>query len=195
MSARRQYTEEDLLDLERFLLLRFKAFVFVKGDSKAMGLIAAAFGVLVLFGLKVPSSEEFLTRWATTLGPAIFMPRGLTDPKRRILLLLHELGHVVSFLALPIFFVRAYLGSKERRAGYEAIAERGRIEGAWLLFGELPTAAQVESFMRHGYAVDQPDAELAQDLVDIAATSTAADVITSPVGLAVREWQRSRGEA
>ena len=63
-----------------------------------------------------------------------------------------------------------------------------------LLYGELPTADHVHSFMQHGYAVDAPDVTLAQQLVDIAATAADSGVVSSPVGLAVRDWLRSKQE-
>lgn len=187
-------TDDMLADLEAFLLRRFRAVVQVKGDLAVLRVVAMVFGVLALLGLNLPTADEFLTRFATTLGPVIFLPTGERPRKQRLLLLLHELGHVAAFWHEPLFFPRAYVESGERRAGYEALSERGRIEGAWLLYGELPSAEHVHGFMRHGYAVDAPDVTLAQQLVDIAATASDSGVISSPVGLAVREWVRSKQE-
>lgn len=187
-------TDEMLADLEAYLCKRFKVQVTEKGDSAIMRGVAAVFGVAAMLGVNVPTSEEFLTRFATTLGPVAFLPSGMPRGKRRTLLLLHEIGHGAQFWEEPLFYPRAYVQSGEKRAAYEAQAERGRIEGAWLLYGELPTADHVHSFMQHGYAVDAPDVTLAQQLVDIAATAADSGVVSSPVGLAVRDWLRSKQE-
>ena len=189
-------SDEALADLEDYLCDRFKARITEKGDSTIMRGVAAAFGVAALLGANVPTSSEFLTRFATTLGPVVFLPSGMPRGKRRTLLVLHEIAHAEQFWDAPIFFPRAYLQSGEKRAGYESMAERGRIEGAWLLFGELPTAEAVGAFMEHGYAVDAADSGLAQQLLDAAATAADSGHISSPVGLAVRDWMlaRERGQ-
>jgi hypothetical protein len=183
---------EALSDLEAFLCRRFKARVVVKGDSAVMRVIAETFGVAAMLGANVPSSEEFLTGFATTLGPVVFLPGGVTDPKRRIGLVLHEAGHVQAFWHEPLFMPRAYLQSGEKRATYEAAAERGRFEGMHQLYGELPTADRVNTFLAHGYACAAPDVTLAQQLLDEAGTAAASGVLSSPVGLAVAEWKRAR---
>lgn len=187
------HTSPDALaDLEAFLCRRFRARIVVKGDSTAMHVIAEVFGVGALLGLNVPTSQEFLTGFATTLGPVVFLPAGITDPRRRLGLVLHEIGHVQAFWHEPLFMPRAYLQSGEKRAAYEAGAERGRFEGMHQLFGELPSADRVHTFLAHGYACDAADVTLAQQLLDAAGTATAAGVLSSPVGLAVAEWKRAR---
>jgi hypothetical protein len=183
---------EALADLEAFLCHRFKARIVVKGDSAAMHVVAEVFGVAAMLGVNVPTSNEFLTGFATTLGPVVFLPAGVTDPRQRIGLVLHEVGHVAAFWHEPLFMPRAYLQSGEKRATYEAAAERGRFEGLHQLYGELPTADRVHTFLAHGYACAAPDVSLAQDLLDAAATATASGVVSSPVGLAVMEWKRAR---
>lgn len=192
------FTSDDALaDLETYLCQRFRAQVTEKGESAIMLAVAFVFGVAAMLGAGVPTSAEFLTRFATTLGPVVFLPKGMEPRgKHRVLLLLHELGHVEAFWAAMLFYPRAYVQSGEFRGTVESQAERGRIEGAWLLFGELPTADAVHGFMEHGYAVERPDITLAQQLLDIAATGTASGVVSSPVGLAVRDWRllRERGQ-
>lgn len=189
-------SDEALADLEAFLCQRFRVVVRVKDESVVMQGVAAAFGVAEMLGANVPTSEEFLTRFATTLGPVVFLPKNPPTGKRRARLIWHEIGHGFHFWEAPLFMPRAYVQSAEKRAAYEAEAERGAIEGAWLQFGELPTAEAVHGFMQHGYAAPPPDVTLAQQLVDAAATACASGVITSPVGLAIRDWRlaKERGE-
>lgn len=187
---RRELTDSELQELEAFLVKRFRAVVFAKTDLGIMTAVAVLFGVLSLFGLGLPSSADFLTRWATTIGPVIFMPTGERPRLARVMLLCHELGHVADFWDDPIGYVRRYVGSTELRAKLEACAERRRIEAQWLLTGTLPTHAEVTSFCEHGYAIPVSAADLGEDLVEIAATSTAAGVIATDVGQAVRDWLR-----
>ena len=193
--VRKPLTPAGCAALEAYLCKKYRAVVLEKDDSTIMRVIAMAFGVLALFGVGVPTSEAFLTRYATTLGPVIFMPKGLTDPVRRLLLLLHELGHVRQFWDDPLGFPRAYVGSEERRAIYEAEAERGRIEGDWVLTGALPTAGAIAGFMEHGYAVSVQAADLARDLLASAATTTSHGLLATDVGKAVRDWRAEHPDA
>jgi len=186
----RELTRSELQALEDFLVKRFRAIVVAKTDLMVMQAVALAFGVIGLFVSGLPSSTDFLSRWATTLGPVVWMPTGERDPLGRLILLGHELGHVADWWADPVGYVRRYVGSTELRAKAEAQAERRRIEVQFLLTGTLPTVSEVRTFCEHGYAVPIEAADLGEDLVEMAATSTSAGVIATDVGQAVRDWLR-----
>ena len=147
-----------------------------------------------MLGANVPTSDDFLDRYWTTLGPVIFRPRHQTQPLGESLRpLLHELGHAVQFWRDPVALVTKYL-SKKGRAELEAEAERGAIEGWWLLTGELPASRDALDVTRHGYAFDgapgahDDHADLTRDLLETAATSVRAGVLSTDVGLAVATW-------
>lgn len=176
--------------LAAHLLGRFYAIVRSKGDAVEMMAISVAFGVAVLFGAGVPETSEFLTRYWTTLGPVIYRPSGavLEDSLR---VLFHELTHVVQFWRNPWEYVRRYLASRGR-AELEAEAERAACEGWWILTGELPADMGSVDITRHGYALDDGHADLTRDLLEQAATSVRAGVISTDVGLAVLAWVRAQ---
>jgi hypothetical protein len=172
------------------LLARFRAVVRDKHDAVEMRFIAAVFGVAVLLGADVPTSEDFLTRYWTTLGPVIYAPRGTGSLAPHARVVFHELTHAVQFWRDPVGFVSKYLSSKGR-AELEAEAERGAIEAWWLLTGELPARLDDLDVTRHGYALDDGHATLTRDLLETACTSVSRGILSSDVGLAVLAWLRA----
>lgn len=176
--------------LAAHLLGRFYAITRSKGDAVEMFAVAVVFGVAVLFGASVPTTEAFLQRFWTTLGPVIYHPAGsvLGECLR---VLLHELQHVVQFWRNPFSYVSRYLTSRGR-AELEAEAERAACEGWWILTGELPADLGDVDITRHGYALDEGHADLTRDLLEQAATSVRAGVISTDVGLAVLSWVRAQ---
>lgn len=184
--------------LATFLLARFRAVVRPKGDAVEMQIVAAVFGVVQLFGAGVPSSEEFLSRFWTTLGPVIYPAAGVDRSAMgaHIRVLCHELTHVVQFWRDPIDFIGRYLTSKGR-AELEAEAERGACEAWWVLTGTIPADLGSVDITRHGYALSsQPGehddhADLTRDLLEQAVTSVRAGVLSTDVGIEVAQWVRA----
>lgn len=175
-----------------YLLSRFRAVVRGKGDAIEMQIIAAVFGVVQLFGAGIPSSEEFLTRYWTTLGPVVYPAAGVDRSAMgaHLRVLCHELTHVVQFWRDPLDFVGRYLTSKGR-AELEAEAERGACEVWWILTGEAPADLGAVDITRHGYALDDSHADLTRDLLEQAVTSVRAGVLSTDVGIEVAQWVRA----
>ena len=183
------------LDLQRalitFLLARFKAVVRSKGDAAEMAVVATVFGVLALFGVGVPTSTDFLHAYWTTLGPVIYAPaEDASDLPPHLRVLLHELTHAVQFWRSPLDFLRRYLTSTGR-AELEAEAERGAVEGWWVLTGTIPADLGAVDITRHGYALDDSHADLTRDLLEQSVTSTRAGVLSTDVGIEVARWVRA----
>lgn len=177
--------------LAAFLLSRFCAVTRSKGDAVEMMVVAGVFGVVKLFGASVPSSEEFQTRYWTTLGPVIYAPAGKLDaPGEHLRVLCHELTHVVQFWRDPLDFLTRYLTSKGR-AELEAEAERGACEVWWILTGTIPADLGAVDITRHGYALDDGHADLTRDLLEQAVTSVRAGVLSTDVGIEVARWVRA----
>lgn len=177
--------------LAAFLLSRFCAVMRSKGDAIEMQVIAGVFGVVKLFGAGVPSTEEFQTRYWTTLGPVVYAPAGRAEALgEHLRVLCHELTHVVQFWRDPVSFVVRYLTSKGR-AELEAEAERGACEAWWVLTGTIPENLGDVDITRHGYALDDSHADLTRDLLEQAVTSVRAGVISTDVGLEVAKWVRA----
>ena len=185
-------TTSQLNALAAFLLARFRAVVRGKGDAVEMQVIAAVFGVVQLFGAGIPSSEEFLTRYWTTLGPVVYPAAGVDRSAMgaHLRVLAHELTHVVQFWRDPLDFVGRYLSSKGR-AELEAEAERGACEAWWILTGETPADLGAVDITRHGYALDDSHADLTRDLLEQAVTSVRAGVLSTDVGIEVALWVRA----
>ena len=178
------------------LLTRFRAVVRQKGDAIEMRAVAAVFGVLALFGVGVPTSDAFLTRYWTTLGCVIYAPVGAGPLDASLRVLCHELTHVVQFWRDPLSYVSRY-ASRKGRAELEAEAERAAVEVWWLLTGELPATLADLDKTRHGYAMDDAPgdhddhADLTRDLLETACASVATGVISTDVGLYVLSWLRA----
>ena len=177
--------------LAAFLLSRFCAVMRSKGDAIEMQVIAGVFGVARLFGAGVPSTEEFQTRYWTTIGPVVYAPAGRAEALgEHLRVLCHELTHVVQFWRDPFDFVVRYLTSKGR-AELEAEAERGACEVWWILTGEIPADLGAVDITRHGYALDDSHADLTRDLLEQAVTSVRAGVLSTDVGIEVARWVRT----
>ena len=182
--------------LAAFLRSRFKAFVREKTGLPAE-IIAKAFDLADLFSAGVPSGDDFVTRYWTTLGPIILTPPGLSaELGEKLRVLCHEIMHVVQFWRDGAGFVVRYLTTRGR-AELEAEAERGAAEVWFILTGELPPDLGAVDICRHGYALtsapgDHDDAaDLTRDLLEQAVTSVRAGVVSTDVGLAVLAWMRA----
>lgn len=183
-------TADQRAALAQHLLTRFRAVVRSKGDLAEIVVVAAVFDVARLFGVGVPTTADFLDRFWTTLGPVIFRPRGQADDLgERLRVLAHELTHVVQFWRDPFSYVARYVSARGR-AELEAEAERGALEVWWLLTGDVPQDMGSVDVTRHGYALGDDMADLTRDLLETAATSVRAGVLSTDVGLAAAEWIR-----
>lgn len=111
------------LQIAEVLCERFDANIRVK-DIGAMRVALAGFDLAHFLGAGVPTSTEFLTRFATTIGAEIFVPREMLrgDGKRLIAVLAHEFEHVLQFKKDGFIMPWMYINSTEERAGYEANA-------------------------------------------------------------------------
>lgn len=180
---------EQRAELVRHLLKRYAAFVRDKDDTEVIRAVAEVFDVAAFFGAGVPSGEEFMTRYWTTLGPVVFAPKGHGPLAEHLLVLCHELTHVVQFWRDSVGFVLRYC-TRKGRAELEAEAERAAIEVAWLLTGTIPPQDAL-AITRHGYALDEAHAVHTINLLHTAVTSIANGVISTDVGLEALAWLRA----
>lgn len=172
---------------------RFGAHVASKESSVEMQMLGAAFGVLRALGVDVPSAEEW-PRYATTLGPIVYMPR-VDDPLERVALFVHEIGHVWRFFhgkgegqaGIGGGFEMAwlYLTQGEARVRYEVEAERGRVEFMFAITGSV---GDPRNAVGHGYSLNEGEQRLSSDLLEIAATAAMAGRVVSPVAAVAIEW-------
>lgn len=174
--------------LEAHLLRTFRAVVSDQHSTLLMSAVAVAFGAFSLLRKVDTLVSEAAPSTAMTLGPVIFLPRGALTPDERLDFILHGVTHVAQFWDDPVEYVRAYLGSAERRTLFEVEAERGRLEARWLLEGKLPEHGDLGHFLRHGYAVDAPDVAFAGELLEVAVTGLQSGLLATRVGHAVEAF-------
>lgn len=187
-------TIDQLTALIGALLSRFRAVVREKSDTNEMSFVAKVFGLLTFFGIGVPTSDEFLNNFWTTIGPVIYSARGSGPLAPNARVVFHEVTHVVQFWRDPLSYVARYVTSTGR-AELEAEAERGAIEAWWILTGVLPPALADLDRTRHGYALDDSHADLTVELLDTACTSVSKGVLSTDVGLFVLDWMRQTAPA
>lgn len=175
--------------LLRYLLQRFSVWVRDKDDSDVIRAVAETFDVAAFFGLGVPSGDEFMTRYWTTVGTVVFAPKGHGPLYEHLRVLCHEIEHVVQFWRDGLGFVIRYC-TRKGRAELEAEAERGAIEVWWLLTGEVPPSLDALAVTKHGYALDDAHVAHTVNLLHTAVTSVANGVISTDVGLEALLWLR-----
>ena len=182
--------------LEAHLCSKFRAKVLDKADSAVMRGVAKAFDVAHLLGIEdgVPLGADFLTSYATTLGPFVFIPK-TWEPRARLLVLLHELVHVIQFWSHSIEFVYLYLAEKEYRATMEAQAYRTEPEALMVLEGAVGAYTPENTVMAltQGYALDGKAITLAVDMSDVALTSINHGIVTTPPVVEMRAFLNARG--
>lgn len=178
------------------LCARFRGKVFDKEDSEVMRGVAIAFDVDALLGIVkgLPMGKDFLTNYATTIGPFIFIPKHWTR-RQKLLVVLHELVHVIQFWAAAVEFVVLYLKEKEYRAAKEAQAYRTEPEAIYVLEGRTDgyTPESTVMGLTQGYALDGPAVTLAEDMSDVGLTSIANGVVTTPPVVEMRDYLAARG--
>lgn len=121
-----------------------------------MQLVAGALETMGILG-----ANEFLERYATTLGRTIYLPFEIGVGNEReldsqIRLCAHEHQHVVQYLEGGPKFAWEYISDSARRAYYEADALRATMELHYWLYGEVPNVTMLAEGLK-GYGCSQQD--------------------------------------
>lgn len=155
--------------------------------------IAAGFDLARMFGAKVPSGADFLDRYATTIGPLVLMPDGMS-PDVFIEVLTHEAEHVVQFftlhpekdLNLPggtgMWWL--YLTEPEARVQYEADPYSSQMELRVARGQPIPSPDEFTLPLEGGYALGPNEVRLAHEILERRATSVMHGTVTTPAGRA-----------
>jgi hypothetical protein len=114
-----------------------------KKDAPEMQLVAHA-----LEEMGILDAEDFLRRYATTLGRTIYLPfeigvGGELELGRQIRLCAHEHQHVIQYLEGGPKFAWEYLSDSARRGYYEADALRATMELHFWLHDEVQNTLQL----------------------------------------------------
>jgi len=155
-------------DFAAFARSNFGAEVVEKENAVEMKIVAFGMDIGRQFGAGLAKSEEFMTRFTTTLGTRVYMPAATrNNPLRFISVLVHEIQHVLQFKESAVEFSWLYLNEPEARVRYEADAYAAGIAIDQWLTGRLPTDA-IESIVAGlvgAYHVRPEDADLATDIL------------------------------
>lgn len=167
--------------LVAFLCGLFGAVIGSKA-SLPWALAALAFDAARALGVKVPSGEQLVRDYGTTIGPSIWPPERELDPVSLLVLMVHELTHVKQWWRDPARMMVWYVQHREMRAGrYEGEAYGQGYAMLWALTGQLPARVEdLPSALVYGYALEADDVALAQSELEQLATSIHHGVI--PLG-------------
>lgn len=147
-------------------------------------------------GLAGMTREDWLTRYATTLGTRIAIPREW-PAESRFWVLAHELQHALQWLGrqpqsdLPsgAGFALGYLAS-QGRVRAEVEAERARAEVMYACTGILPTVEDAVAHLTTDYLVTSDDRALAWSMWDAALPTLAEGVVSTEAARTVLDWIR-----
>jgi hypothetical protein len=123
--------------LQSHLAAQFGFTVHDKETSTLMKAVAFGMDVGSAFSSGLPKGDDFMTRFATTIGKEVFLPKSIRENPLSVLeVVTHEAQHVVQFNDTNIEFAWFYLTDASARAQFEAdayasgIAVRGWLTGA-----------------------------------------------------------------
>jgi len=179
MKSGRSATSEEARAFTTYMGRLFGATIIHKDQSFAMQWLGAGFDLVRRFKPGLPSGDEFLARFATTIGTLIYLPPNLT-PDQEIEVVTHECQHVEQFLhggastglsgGPGMWWL--YLRETEALVRYEAEAYRAGLEVTVARFGVLQSLESLVFPLEGNYGIeDEGHKTLAKDLLEIAATS------------------------
>lgn len=137
-------------------------------DVNAMKIVAAAFDVAGVFTSGIPTGDDFLNHFATTLGAEIFIPLKMLqgDPKALVALVAHECEHVEQFRREGYAMPWLYATESEARAKYEADGYGTGLDVAYAFGYGLPASLDdIAPSLVSAYHLRAEDVDLAKDLL------------------------------
>jgi hypothetical protein len=205
MMRHEDFTEEDYLDLVRYMKVKIPGLSVVsKDDTIEMALILEGLKKIEpLVGSQWISADDWLNRYALALGTRAYIPKGWS-PAQKAEALVHECQHVLQFLdkqyqsdiAPGLEFMWLYLSWGQARVRCEVEAYRaGQMEFRYGLFGhEIPIDQMVAPLEGSAYLLSSEDQSLARSLLEVAGTTVYAGVSPSTkAGQLGLQWAAERG--
>jgi len=143
----------------------------------------------------VLDKDDFMERYATTLGWQIYLPFKPGDRSRDLLsqvrLCAHEHQHVIQFFRDADFAV-AYLTDPELRGNYEAECYRCNMEVHYWGTGKMLDPASTAARLKH-YALEEKDILFVQKQLELAAITIKAGGIHNQASKDVIRFLQNRG--
>lgn len=199
-------TEAQFQSFQRALLSRMGGRLINRESAYEMGLIGQLFDFLHNLGFPLPSREEFLSNFATTLGPMVYMPSSW-DPQTKLITLVHEAEHVrqwatgefeddvgidghfdMAFLYLFNGQGRVRLEERAARAAGEFVHARRRSDGP-----RLPSIDEATRFLEVSYALGADDLQFSRDLATHWITEVGHGFYDTTAGRAAIEIAEQQG--
>lgn len=184
-------TDERARAFADFMLAKYDAKIRIK-SALPMQIAAVGFGVADLFGANgLPGGDEFLRRYATTVGAEIFIPAEMlgADTDDFMVLLTHECQHVAQFRKTGIAFEWWYVVDQETRARYEADAYAGGLAVDHRLGRALPESIDdIAPSLAASYHLRPEDVTLARGMLASHVASIADGVVNVDAARAAIRW-------
>jgi hypothetical protein len=179
-------------EFSEYMTKRFDCEVIPKEGAPEMDAVALGFDLARFFGATgVADGDDFKSRFSTTIGSRIYMPKShREDPLRFIEILTHECQHVLQFQESGVKFAWLYLAKPEARVKYEADAyAAGLAVERWLL-GDLDVATLdwIVGSLVSSYHLRASDADLAAKMLKSHFVSIKNGVVMSKAGREAISW-------
>lgn len=187
-------TSELVRNLYAFMAQRFGAQVVAKGGSVEMKAVS-----LLLDRMGIADQDDFMQRFATTIGHRIYVPFEPGSPTGPWSLLaqattcVHECHHVWQYDQLgPAMFAYQYVIVPARRTLLEVQAYRTNMEVEYRLTGKMHDPIALANLLR-SYAVSESDVMVAERMLKASVPTIRAGGITSRASQAALAWLKERG--
>jgi hypothetical protein len=168
--------------LQAHLTAQFGFTVHDKETSTLMKAISFGMDVGSAFSSGLPKGDDFMTRFATTVGTEVFLPKSIRDNPLSVLeVVTHEAQHVVQFNATNVEFAWFYLTDPVARAQFEADAYASGIAVRGWLTGQPPTESipWVLDTLVKSYHLKAEDRVYAETALKSHMASLSAGVVTT----------------
>lgn len=194
----RPATQQEADRLSQYLCQRFHGFRVRKSDLPGVKLIEVALNTARALGADLISGEDFVEKYATTIGPTVFVPDGL-EPDQQMELMVHEIQHVHQFwtggqqTGLGGNFTQLWLYTFEPEARVRYEVEAYRAQWEWLLACGRAMPNSIEEIalpLEHGYMLNDEQKQFAKDLLEVAATTASKGIVSTEVATAAIDWTR-----
>jgi len=173
---------------------RFRAQIVPKASAAEMQIVSE-----LLNRMGIADKDDFMRRFATTIGRRIYLPFAPGDVSpgwgllSQVETCVHECHHIVQYDSLgPPMFVYQYVVSKARRALLEAQAYRTNLEMRFRLTGQMLDPASLAASLR-SYDVSEADVLVATRILAAAVPTIRAGGVMGPACSEAQRWLRSNG--
>lgn len=204
MQKKREITDGDVRHFHSEMGRRFHGSVIDKDNAIEMKIVANVLDTIRLVtGRPLPSAQEFMQNYATTLLNRIYIPP-TWDAATRLSVGVHEFTHVDQLwhgefegdegIGGSFGFAYLYLTEDEARIRLEQRALRAQWEVNYIALGQpLPSPKDMTEILEGGYALSPTSLQLAEDLADLWITEVHYGKVDTETGIQAIKLLRTMG--